>query len=196
LAEIEGLGKRLSSFWQEYGLHTQTKTRDTREYGYHYLSGILRIEKARTIAEISRRAGVPYQNMHHYMSESPWSGPQVIKQARTQIAWHPHFATGSMLPGRRKCGCRSGEVLVGVGRQYNGRLGKVDRSQVGVFLSLIKRASITGLMVNSFFLKPGLTKSTQALRQKTGVPEEREVPDKNRTLLANAATRPGRRTPL
>ena len=72
------------------------------------------------------------------MSESPWSGPKVIKQARTQIAWHPHFEKGSMLLGDESADARSGEVLVGVGRQYNGRLGKVDLSQVGVFLTMNK----------------------------------------------------------
>lgn len=32
--------------------------------GYHYLSGILRMESGRCIAQISRTAGVPIQNMH------------------------------------------------------------------------------------------------------------------------------------
>jgi SRSO17 transposase len=178
LAEIEGLGGRLSSFWHEYGLHTQTKTRDTREYGYHYLSGILRIEKARTIAEISRRAGVPYQNMHHYMSESPWSGPEVIKQVRTQIAWHPHFETGSMLLGDESADARSGEVLVGVGRQYNGRLGKVDLSQVGVFLSMIKDGKHNWIDGELYLPEEWFDEEHQELRQKTGVPEGREFQTK------------------
>ena len=178
MAEIEGLGERLSSFWHEYGLHTQTKTRDTREYGYHYLSGILRIEKARTIAEISRTAGVPYQNMHHYLSESPWSGPQVIKQARTQIAWHPHFETGSMLLGDESADGRSGEVLVGVGRQYNGRLGKVDLSQVGVFLSIIKDGKHNWIDGELYLPAEWFDEEHQALRHKTAVPEGREFQTK------------------
>jgi SRSO17 transposase len=178
LAEIEGLGERLSSFWHEYGLHTQTKTRDTREYGYHYLSGILRIEKERTIAEISRTAGVPYQNMHHYMSESPWSGPKVVKQVRTQIGWHPHFETGSMLLGDESADARSGEVLVGVGRQYNGRMGKVDLSQVGVFLSIIKDGKHNWIDGELYLPEEWFDEEHQALRQKTGVPEEREFQTK------------------
>ncbi len=62
----------------------RTLERDTQEYGYHYLSGVLRITKKRTIAEISRTAGVPEQNMHHYISNSPWSGAKVINQVRTE----------------------------------------------------------------------------------------------------------------
>ena len=96
------------------------------------------MEKTRTIAEISRTAGVPYQNMHHFISNSPWSGAKVIQDVRAEIAWHPHFAAGSMLLGDESADARSGDVLVGGGRQYNGRLGKVDLSQVGLFLSIIK----------------------------------------------------------
>lgn len=168
----------MSRFWNEYGLYAQTKTRDTREYGYHYLSGILRIEKERTIAEISRTAGVPYQNMHHFISESPWPGPNVIKQARTEIAWHPHFETGSMLLGDESADARNGKVLAGVGRQYNGRLGKVDLSQVGVFLSIIKDGKHNWIDGELYLPEGWFDEDHQELRQKIGVPEEREFQTK------------------
>lgn len=135
---IEGLGERISEFWHSYRFRTQTQTRDTSEYGYHYLSSLLRMQSERSIAEISRTAGISIQNMHHYISKSPWSGEKVIKQVRYDITTHPHFANGSVLIGDESADDRRGEVLVGGGRQYNGRLGKVDLSQVGVFLSLAK----------------------------------------------------------
>ena len=163
----------MHSFWHEYGLHTQTKTRDTREYGYHYLSGILRIDKRRTIAEISRTAGVPYQNMHHYISDSPWSGAKVIKQARTEIAWHPYFETGSMLLGDESADARSGDVLVGGGRQYNGRLGKVDLSQVGVFLSITKDGKHNWIDGELYLQEEWFDEGHQELREQTGLPKER-----------------------
>ena len=178
MAEIENLGDRLSSFWRQYGRFTQTKTRDTRVYGYHYLSGILRIDKERTIAEISRTAGVPYQNLHHYMSESPWSGPRVIKQARTEIAWHPYFETGSMLLGDESADARSGEVLAGVGRQYNGRLGKVDLSQVGVFLSIIKNGKHNWIDGELYLPEEWLDEEHKELRKQADVPEDRKFQTK------------------
>jgi hypothetical protein len=67
--------------------------------GYHYLSGILRMESGRSIAQISRTAGVPIQNMHHYISKSPWSGQKVVKEVRLDIATHAHVASGSILIG-------------------------------------------------------------------------------------------------
>ncbi len=168
----------MSGFWRQYGLHTQTKTRDTRTYGYHYLSGILRIDKERTIAEISRVAGVPYQNMHHYISESPWSGPRVIEQARTDIAWHPYFETGSILVGDESADARSGETSAGVGRQYNGRLGKVDLSQVGVFLSITKDGKHNWIDGELYLPEDWFDGDHQELRKKVGVPEARKFQTK------------------
>ena len=168
----------MSSFWRQYGLHTQTKTRDTRTYGYHYLSGILRIDKARTIAEISRTAGVPYQNMQHYISESPWSGPRVIEQARTEIVWHPYFKTGSILVGDESADARSGETSAGVGRQYNGRLGKVDLSQVGVFLSITKDGKHNWIDGELYLPEDWFDEDHKELRKKAGVPEARKFQTK------------------
>jgi SRSO17 transposase len=163
----------LEGFWHEYGNHTQTKTRDTREYGYHYLSGLIRIESGRTIAKISQVAGVPYQNMHHYISDSPWSGPKVIKQVRQEIGWHPHFAMGSMLLGDESADARSGEVLAGCGRQYNGRLGKVDLSQVGVFLSLVKGGKHNWIDGELYFPEEWFDEKHREVCKKVGVPEKR-----------------------
>lgn len=159
-------------------MKTQTQTRDTSEYGYHYLSGILRIEKERTIANISRAAGVPIQNMHHYISKSPWSGRKVIEQARLDIAWHPHFASGSVLIGDESADERRGEVLVGGGRQYNGRLGKVDLSQVGVFLSLANLGKHNWIDGELFLPKAWFAETEQELRKQLGLPETRHFQTK------------------
>ena len=51
-----------------YGGSTRTQTRDTSEYGYRYLSGLLRMTAERTIANISRQAGISEQNMHRNYS--------------------------------------------------------------------------------------------------------------------------------
>jgi SRSO17 transposase len=178
LNEIEGLGERIGDFWHRYRFRTQTQTRDTSEYGYHYLSSILRMKSGRTIAEISRVAGVPIQNMHHYISKSPWPGDKVIKQARLDIAMHPHFTSGSVLIGDESADERRGEVLVGGGKQYNGRLGKVDLSQVGVFLSLAKDGKHNWLDGELFLPEVWFNEAHRELRERLGVPKERHFQTK------------------
>lgn len=131
------------------------------------------MKSGRSIAQISRTAGVPIQNMHHYISQSPWPGQSVIKQARLDIAGHPHFASGSVLIGDESADDRRGEVLVGGSRQYNGRLGKVDLSQVGVFLSLAKDGQHNWIDGELFLPEPWFDEAHRPLRERLGVPAER-----------------------
>ncbi len=132
----------------------------------------------RNIAEISRIAGVPKQNMQHYISKSPWCGKKVIQQVRLDIALHPHFVQGSMLIGDESADARRGEVLVGGGRQYNGRLGKVDMSQVGVFLSVAKNGKHNWVDGELFLPEAWFDEAQQELCERVGVPQERQFQTK------------------
>ena len=120
--------------------------------------------------------------MHHYISKSPWPGDKVIKQARRDIATHPHFASGSVLIGDESADERRGEVLVGGGKQYTGapwaRLGKVDLSQVGVFLSLAKDGKHNWLDGELFLPEAWFDEAHQELRKRLGVPKERRFQTK------------------
>ncbi len=136
LDEIEQLGQRLHQFYDRFRSCVRTKTRDTSEYGFHYISGLLRMESNRTMANISRKTDVSKQNMHHLMSNSPWSGPTLIAAVQDAIKEHPEFRTGAMLLIDESADAKVGGDSAGASRQHNGRLGKVDMSQVGVFLSL------------------------------------------------------------
>ena len=78
LKAIESLGIRLESFYSVYARYMRTQTRDTSGYGLQYMSGILRMESKRNMANIGRQTETPEQNMQHFMSISPWSGPGLI----------------------------------------------------------------------------------------------------------------------
>lgn len=116
--------------------------------------------------------------MHHYISNSPWSGPKVIQDVRLDITTHSHFASGSVLIGDESADARSGEVLAGGARQYNGRLGKVDLSQVGVFLSIAKDGKHNWLDGELFLPEVWFDDAHKELRQRVGIPEERQFQTK------------------
>lgn len=118
------------------------------------------------------------QNLHHYISKSPWSGPKVIQQVRLEIATHPHFADDSVLIGDESADARGGAVVVGGGRQYNGRLGKVDLSQVGVFLSLAKAGKHNWIDGELFLPVAWFDEAHQEVRERMGVPKERQFQTK------------------
>ena len=64
LDEIRQLGYRLKCFYDRFRSCTRTTTRDTSEYGLRYVSGLLRMETGRTMANIGRKTDVSKQNMH------------------------------------------------------------------------------------------------------------------------------------
>ncbi len=134
---IAGLGDRLERFWKYYGQHTRTKTRDTRKYGLSYLKGLLRLDANRNMACISREDGVLEQNMQHFMSNSPWSSRAVIKHLHSDIINRAELMGGVLIVDE-SADEKSGESSAGASRQHNGRLGKIEQSQVGVYLSYAK----------------------------------------------------------
>lgn len=121
--------------------------------------------------------------MHHYISKSPWSGPKVIQDARSEITSHPHFASGSVLIGDESADARSGEVLAGGARQYNGRLGKVDLSQVGVFLSIAKDGKHNWLDGELYLPEGWFDDEHKELRKRVGIPKERHFQTKLELFL-------------
>lgn len=137
LKAVKKLTKRLRCFWENYAQSFQTKTRNTSEYAYRYLSGLLRMETKRNFANIGRKTEVAEQNMHHFMSNSPWSGQAVMIQIQEDIASIPLLKEGGVVILDESADQKYGEKSTGASRQYNGRLGKVEMSQVGVFLGYV-----------------------------------------------------------
>lgn len=135
--EISDLGQRLTDYYERYRAKLRTKTHDTSDYGLSYMSGLLRMETKRNIANIGRTMGVAEQNMQHFMSNSPWSGPGVIQAVQAEVCGHAEFQTGAVLVLDESADEKAGEASVGARRQHNGRLGKVELSQVGVFAALV-----------------------------------------------------------
>jgi SRSO17 transposase len=172
LAEIPDLGERLSNFCEQFRPLMQTKTHDTSQYGFDYVSGLLRLDTKRNITEISRQVGVASQNMQQFISDSPWAGPGLIEAVQNQVKIHPAFAEAVAVVDE-SADDKGGAVSAGAGRQHNGRLGKVELSQVGVFLALVTpRASVWvdgELFVPASWFEP----DQAALRQRVGLPAQR-----------------------
>jgi len=170
---IEELAWRLRAFWKLYRRWMRTKTRDTSEYGYDYMSGLLRMEDKRTMANIGRQASVPEQNMQHFMSQSPWSGRELIGGIQEQITLRGELSEGAMLLLDESAEDKAGAWSVGAGRQYNGRRGKVDNSQVGVFLTLAKGTFWTWVDGEVFLPKVWFSAGYAEQRWRVGLPAER-----------------------
>jgi SRSO17 transposase len=129
------LGDGLHAFWQRFAGCFRTKTRDGSLHAYYYLTGLLRMKEDRNFANIGRQIGVSGQNVQHFMTNSPWSAEPVFQKVQQEIRAKPGLGSGGMLLLDESADEKAGLKSVGAARQYNGRMGKVDLSQVGVFLA-------------------------------------------------------------
>jgi SRSO17 transposase len=95
------------------------------------------METNRHFAGIGRETGVSGQNLQHFMSASPWSGQAVCQQVQAELKATPELVRGGVLLVDESAEEKASAKSAGAGRQYNGRLGKVEMSQVGVLLSYV-----------------------------------------------------------
>ena len=171
LAEVAKLGERLVEFYRRFGQYFRTKTRDTSEYGLKYISGLLRMETDRNLANIGRKTGVAGQNLQQFVSDSSWSEEAVVLAVENEIKVHPAFQE-AVLVLDESAEEKAGEHSAGAARQHNGRLGKVEMSQVGVFLALVTPEVCTWIDGELYLPQAWFEDSHAEQRKKTGVPEE------------------------
>jgi SRSO17 transposase len=173
LDDIEHLGQRLVLFFERFRSSFRSKTHDASEYALHYVSGLLRMKAKRNMAEIGRKTGVTPQNVQHFMSNSPWSGPTLVTDLQDEIKRHAAFQSGAVLAVDESADEKAGEHSAGASRQHNGRLGKVEMSQVGVFLSLITPRVNTWIDGELFLAERWFTPAYAERRERVGLPKER-----------------------
>ena len=136
------------------------------------------MEEKRNFANIASTTGVAEQNLHHFMSNSPWSARAVIQQVQAEIAATPGLERGGVLVLDESANAKTGEKSAGSGRQYNGRLGKVDMSQVGTFLAYTNGSVWTWVDGELYLPEDWFTAEKVELREKLGIPAEREFKTK------------------
>jgi SRSO17 transposase len=80
--------------------------------------------------------GMEYQNVQQFISASQWDYEGLNRQIAQEGDGLLGGASDSRLIIDETAFSKKGDKSVGVARQYNGRLGKIDNCQIGVFASL------------------------------------------------------------
>ena len=128
------------------------------EHARRYLSGLVSGAARKNMERINERVGSgeesDYQGMQHFLSASPWEERKVYDFIAQE-------ADGRL----------GGRALAGVARQHNGRLGKQDNCQVGVF-SVLNCGAHSVLVGGRLFLPEEWAKDRERCL-KVRVPEER-----------------------
>lgn len=169
------LPERLEAFWRRYRYQFWTKTRNVAHQAWAYVSGLLRMNTKRTMRGIERHTDAGSGSLQHFMTNSPWDAASVIGQVQQEVAATPELQHETTLILDESADAKSGTHTVGSGRQHNGRLGKVDQCQVGVFLGIAKGTTWTWVDGELFVPEAWFAndEATEARRKRVGLPEDR-----------------------
>ena len=129
------------------------------------------METDRNLANVGRKTGLSGQNLQHFVSNAPWSGEKVILAVENEVKVHPAFQE-AVLVLDESAEEKTGEYSAGAGRQHNGRLGKIEMSQVGVFLALVTPEVCTWIDGELYLPQAWFEASHAEQRKQAGVPEE------------------------
>jgi len=173
-----GLAERLRAFWQRFRPCFRTRTRDCAACAYNYLSGLLRMKTDRNYANIGRQTETSGQGVQHFMSNSPWSAQATIRQVQQEIGSKPGLERGGMLLLDESAVEKASAETVGAGRQHNGRLGKIEMSQVGTFLAYVNDGLWTWVDGELFLQEQWFSPQMAKARKRLGVPAERRFESK------------------
>jgi SRSO17 transposase len=174
---VDELPEQLESFWRRYRFCFWTRTRDQSLLAYHYLSGLLRMKTKRNFTEIGRQTMMCGERIQHFMTNSPWVTDAVCRQVQADIVATPALA-GGVLVLDESADAKSGTYSAGAARQYNGRLGKVDVCQVGVFLTFVEGPWWAWVDSELFIPEEWYSAERADLRERVGIPLERTFESK------------------
>jgi len=148
---VASLGRRLLGCWERFHDCFTTRTRDTSHLAHVYLQGLLLLHDERNYANIARRIIGPDddgQSLQQFMSDSPWTAHAVFARIQQDIGSDSQLH-GGILSLDESGDKRAGELSAGAGRQYLGRLGKVDVGQVGVAPAFRRRGLASALVTEA-----------------------------------------------
>ena len=124
-------------------------------------------------------SGSRYQRLHHMLSESTWDRRNVRRQLIADA--NVHFGYASALLIDESAFAKKGDLSAGVARQWNGRLGKTDNSQVGVFAAVV-RDRVAALVEGELYVPEEWFADPQRGRE-AGIPEDMEFRTKGEIAL-------------
>ena len=187
-SNLRAVAARFVRMCQSYNKYFRVGNRDVSHEARSYLSGLVMKAPRKNIERMEEYVkGADYECTQHFVSESPWSHRDVLDQVASDVNAAIGGDDSDFLideSGFTKKGDRS----VGVARQYNGRLGKVDNCQVGVFGALTDGKHVS--LVDARLYLPEKWTNDPCRCKQAGIPEEEVVfqtkPELGTAIIDNA----------
>jgi SRSO17 transposase len=133
---LQNAAQQLYAFHARFCSLFTSRTRNVVEQSKKYLFGLIQSEKKNMERMAEVVPDINDQSYQHFISESPWSHREVLDQVAHDVDAAFGDSENRFMVIDESANAKKGNKSVGVARQWNGRLGKVDNCQVGVFAGL------------------------------------------------------------
>lgn len=163
---FDGMLKRLEQFIEPF--IASLGRREPRENAHIYISGLLSDLQRKNVESIAYRYDQDRRALQRFVGSAPWDHQPLQEELAKQVGNELGEDDGVIVfdpSGHKKCGNDS----VGVQRQWLGRLGKVDNSQVGIYMGYASRKEHA--LVDTRLYLPKVWAKDKARRKKCGVPK-------------------------
>lgn len=158
---------RLSAHLGRFSNFFSSRTRNVHRAFHGYIHGLFRASRG-TLLRMSETVEVDAQALHHLVTDAgvDWAGlsREIARQADELLG-----GTSAALVLDESAFAKKGRGSAGVARQWNGRLGKVENSQVGVFSALCRGHRVT--LLDSRLYLPKAWVDDAARCRRAGIPE-------------------------
>lgn len=175
---VRALPVRMASFIEEHADCFKTKSRNSHELAARYVGGLLSQTQRKNMERMDERLGADkslcadtYEATQQFISSSPWDESELYARVAQRANERLGGTAQSVLSIDESANAKKGGASVGVARQWNGRLGKEDNCQVGVY-SALSCGSHVCLVGARLYLPKEWTQDSERC-QKAGVPQER-----------------------
>jgi len=157
-------------FANDYRDYFNVARRNVSDQARKYLNGLLVQAPRKNIERMEEYVEqFDYQSQQQFLSDSPWSHEALMDRIALEVSDILGGDDSALLIDESGF-TKKGTMSAGVSRQYNGRLGKVDNCQVGVFASLTDGCSASP--IDSRLFLPECWASDRKRCKKAKVPEE------------------------
>ena len=179
---LGALSNHLSAFVSCFSGLFKTKTNDGAEYAQLYVNGLLTQVARKNRERINEHLDAgEYENVQQFLSSSPWEESPVYERIASRANARLGDRPDTCLIIDESAHSKKGRASVGVARQYNGRLGKQDNCQVGVY-SALNCGTHTAIIGSKLYLPEEWVQDRERAL-KAGVPEH-EIKERSKLDLA------------
>ena len=170
---VQELTDRFGDFCNVYTQFFNVFSNNVAPQARSYIAGLLMKAPRKNMERMEEYVNeCDYESIQQFLSDSPWDD-KALQIRLAQDVNEEIGGTGAVLCIDESAVTKKGDKSVGVARQWNGRLGKTDNCQVGVYSSLVKDA--TGCIVGKRLYLPKEWTSNKARCDRAGIPKDKQV---------------------